>query len=73
MFRHRARYVKGNGIVDLGTLECNKKKHSAPQHDEVTMFNQNVRPKVVRVSQYVRFRFGRLEHVCKHWRSAPSR
>lgn len=36
------------------------------------MFMMNSRPKVVRVSSYVRRRFGRLERVCQHWRSAPS-
>jgi len=29
------------------------------------------RLKSVFVSPYVRFRFGRLEHVCQHWRSHP--
>ena len=27
--------------------------------------------KSVAVSAYTRFRLGRLEFVCKHWRSAP--
>ncbi|MET3232043.1 UNVERIFIED_ORG: hypothetical protein ABIC54_004246 [Burkholderia sp. 1263] len=36
------------------------------------MFAQNLRPKIVRVSSYVRRRFGRLEQVCQHWRSAPN-
>ncbi len=36
------------------------------------MFAQSLHPKIVRVSSYVRFRLGRLEHVCQHWRSAPS-
>jgi len=30
------------------------------------------RPKVVRVCNYVRVRFGRTEHVGAHWRSWPS-
>ncbi len=30
------------------------------------------KPKIVRVSSYVRFRFGRLESVITHWRSAPA-
>lgn len=29
------------------------------------------KPKVVPVRAYVRWRFGRLEHVCAHWRSLP--
>jgi len=29
------------------------------------------KPKVVHVSQYMRFRFGKLEAVCQHWRSSP--
>lgn len=29
------------------------------------------RPKISHVCQYVRFRFGRQEHVCAHWRSLP--
>lgn len=29
------------------------------------------RSKIVRVCSYVRFRLGRLEHVCSHWRSLP--
>jgi hypothetical protein len=28
-------------------------------------------PKNVFVRAYVRFRFGKLENVCQHWRSAP--
>ncbi len=28
-------------------------------------------PKAVHVRSYVRFRFGRLEHVCGHYRSFP--
>lgn len=27
--------------------------------------------KVVHVNPYYRFRFGRLESVCEHWRSPP--
>lgn len=27
--------------------------------------------KVVFVTNYVRFRLGRFEHVCAHWRSLP--
>lgn len=30
------------------------------------------RAKTVFVHRYVRFRFGRLEHVRQHWRSPPS-
>lgn len=30
-----------------------------------------LKSKVVRVRAYVRWRFGRLEHVCAHWRSHP--
>lgn len=30
-----------------------------------------LRSKVVRVRAYLRTRFGRLEHVCAHWRSHP--
>ena len=30
------------------------------------------RLKNVRVRPYVRFRFGKLEHVCEHWRSLPN-
>lgn len=29
------------------------------------------RSKAVHVPPYVRFRFGKLEHVCEHWRSHP--
>jgi hypothetical protein len=29
------------------------------------------RPRVVRVISYLRFRFGKREHVCSHWRSLP--
>ncbi len=32
---------------------------------------RNWRPKQVHVSAYTRFRFGRLENVCQHWRSWP--
>jgi hypothetical protein len=28
-------------------------------------------PKSVHVTAYVRWRFGRLEHVCSHFRSMP--
>jgi len=28
--------------------------------------------KVVHVTNYPRFRFGRWEQVCSHWRSMPS-
>jgi len=28
-------------------------------------------PKTVFVRAYVRFRFGKLENVCQHWRSHP--
>lgn len=28
-------------------------------------------PKTVHVRPYVRFRFGKHEHVCEHWRSYP--
>ncbi|RZT04139.1 hypothetical protein EV582_5021 [Duganella sp. BK701] len=28
--------------------------------------------KTVFVRQYIRFRFGRLENVCQHWRSLPN-
>jgi len=31
-----------------------------------------LRPKVVKVRNYVRHRFGKIEHVCQHWRSLPS-
>nr|MBS3723974.1 hypothetical protein [Delftia sp. PE138] len=29
------------------------------------------RSKTVHVRQYVRFRLGKLEQVCEHWRSHP--
>jgi len=29
------------------------------------------RPRTVPVRAYVRYRFGRWEHVCRHWRSCP--
>lgn len=29
--------------------------------------------KPVHVHEYTRVRFGRLEYVCEHWRSLPSR
>lgn len=29
------------------------------------------RPKLVHVQAYTRFRFGRQENVCSHWRSLP--
>lgn len=31
-----------------------------------------LKPKVVKVRNYVRRRFGKTEHVCQHWRSLPS-
>lgn len=31
----------------------------------------NSRPKTVFVRNYSRFRFGKWESVCNHWRSAP--
>lgn len=31
-----------------------------------------LKPKVVRIRNYVRRRFGKMEHVCQHWRSLPS-
>lgn len=34
-------------------------------------FFEEQRP--VHVREYVRRRFGHDEHVCEHWRSAPSR
>lgn len=30
-----------------------------------------LKPKLIAVRAYVRLRFGRLEHVCAHWRSWP--
>jgi hypothetical protein len=30
-----------------------------------------LKPKAVFVRDYLRTRFGRLEHVCAHWRSWP--
>lgn len=30
------------------------------------------RHKTVHVNPYSRFRFGRVEHVCEHWRSEPN-
>jgi hypothetical protein len=29
-------------------------------------------PKIVYVTAYIRFRFGRWESVCSHWRSLPN-
>lgn len=29
------------------------------------------RPKTVYVREYTRFRFGKFESVCQHWRSHP--
>jgi hypothetical protein len=31
-----------------------------------------IKPKIVKVRKYVRRRFGKIEHVCQHWRSMPS-
>jgi len=31
-----------------------------------------MRPKTVHVSPYMRYRYGRWEHVGEHWRSMPS-
>lgn len=31
-----------------------------------------LRRKSVHVRAYVRFRFGRIENVCQHWRSHPN-
>lgn len=33
--------------------------------------NHGSKPKSVFVSAYVRWRFGKLEHVCSHFRSPP--
>lgn len=35
------------------------------------MVDTTTRPKVVHVSAYTRFRFGRIEHVSAHMRSLP--
>jgi hypothetical protein len=35
------------------------------------MANAYAKTKSVFVHMYVRYRFGRLEHVCQHWRSYP--
>jgi len=35
------------------------------------MRNVYNRVKDVFVNKYTRFRFGRIEHVCQHWRSHP--
>lgn len=35
------------------------------------MYTSSFRQKTVFVREYVRLRFGRLEHVCQHWRSRP--
>ena len=35
------------------------------------MFPMNIRPKVVPVRQYIRYRNGRNEDVCRHMRSLP--
>jgi hypothetical protein len=40
---------------------------------EDAMFKMNMKAKTVNVRKYFRTRFGRPEHVCKHWRSPPSR
>jgi hypothetical protein len=39
---------------------------------ELTMSSIFQRPRVVRVCSYVRFRFGRQEHVITHLRSLPT-
>lgn len=39
---------------------------------EMTMSSFFQRPRVVRVCSYVRFRFGRQEHVITHLRSLPT-
>lgn len=36
------------------------------------MATRQARPKTVHVCAYVRFRKGKLEHVCQHWRSWPT-
>ena len=38
---------------------------------EASGVGTNSRPKVVYVRAYDRFRFGRTEHVCSHYRSRP--
>lgn len=35
------------------------------------MIRDSFKVKGVHVRAYVRFRFGRLEDVCQHWRSYP--
>ncbi len=35
------------------------------------MLISSFKPKNIFVRMYVRFRFGKLEHVCQHWRSYP--
>lgn len=35
------------------------------------MMNTIIYPQSVRVCAYVRFRLGKREHVCQHWRSWP--
>lgn len=34
--------------------------------------NSSHKPESVFVRTYVRFRFGKLENVCEHWRSHPN-
>lgn len=38
---------------------------------ELTMAYGYPKPKSVHVNAYIRFRFGRMEQVCQHWRSVP--
>nr|DAX13858.1 MAG TPA: hypothetical protein [Bacteriophage sp.] len=35
--------------------------------------NVCIYPYLVHVNQYKRFRLGKWEHVCQHWRSYPNR
>ncbi len=45
---------------------------AATRMKEMTMLSFFQRPRVVRVCSYVRFRFGRQEHVITHLRSLPT-
>lgn len=45
---------------------------AATRMKEMTMLSFFQRPRVVRVCSYMRFRFGKLEHVITHLRSLPS-
>jgi hypothetical protein len=56
---------KGEEVYFLGGRAARKTLH--PSEKAMRFFKR----KTVHVRAYVRYRFGKLEDVCQHWRSAP--